>query len=684
SRTVQVLDEDIIARELAKSSNIGDLLGAQVPGFGAPTFLDIDRTQTLRGREPLYLFDGVPLGFNGGGGFQRSPLVKFDSGTVGRVEVLYGPTAIYGAGATGGVIQFFSVDAPPDEALEVNLRQQVTVYPGAEDVFDSDSVSWLSSVRLAGTLDRFDYVAAASYDAQNGVIDGNGDLANPVFYGFSDDTSYYLKLGYEPTDEQRLTTFFNYVDRDFQDTAFNTEITDDGFAIGVQGDKADRVVYGGDNAPSDEKYTFSVAYDHANLFGNQVRLQYYDREDDITGKLVRILPFGSVSANNTPLNYQQSSKDTTTGYRFQLGRGFGDRFNVLVGADYEEQEREADAVVYDLGTLDMPNRVVVEPVVTGLFAYPFTLETWGVFAQLEFDVNDTLRLSGGIRHEDAKYDIGSGLRLFDPEQLVRPGGSGQDDGQAWNVGFTYDLLDSLTVYGSYAEGFEIPSLSQVAFLIPPDEVLESNDAVTPQIVDNYELGVRGFYQTLTYTVSLFYSESDFGQLFLYDPVTRIGEYQRAPEENYGFELSAAWQVTDPFIVEATFSWAEGSFDPDGDGPEGNVAQSGLDIQPWKAVINASYDVNGWLSLNARALAVGDRDAAFEDAVDLWEAEGYEVFDVGADLQLGPGLLSVQLTNLFDETYLTPASQSYVNNIAFASRVAGAPGRALTFVYDITF
>ena len=684
SRTVMVLDETVITSELAKSSNLGDLLGRQIPGFGAPSFVDITRNQTLRGREPLYLIDGVPLSFNGGGGFGRSPLVKFDSGIVERVEVLYGPTSLYGAGATGGVIQFFTANAPDDDEFALNLRQQVTLYPGADDTFSSDTVSWITSARAAGTVGRFDYIASISYDSQNGVIDGNGDLANPVYYGFSDDTSYFLKLGFEPDADQRIGMFISYVDRDFQDTDFTTEITDDGFAIGVEGDGSQNVVYAGDNEPKDEKMFFNFSYEHGDLWGNQLNLQVYDREDDIVGGLAVLIPFGSTSPQGIPFNYQASSLDTSTGVRLQIGRNFGERINLLVGADYEEQEREAPAVVYDLGPIGDPNFVITEPVVFGLFQYPFTLDTLGFFAQVEIEITDEFSLSGGVRHEDAEFEIGSGLRLFDLEQLIRPGGSGEDDGQAWNVGFTYNAIPEMTLYGSYAEGFQIPALAQLSGLVPPDEPLESNEAITPQIVESYELGVRGLVGSVNYSFAAFYSESDFGQLFLYDPVTRLGEYQRAPEDSYGFEITAGWQANSNLSLDGSFSWSEGNFDPDGDGPENDVAQSGLDIQPWKATLNIRYTINDRVSVNFQALAVGDRDRALDDEVDVWEVEGYEVYDLGFDIKIGPGMLFAQITNLFDNTYLTPTSQSYSNSAAFAPRVAGGPGRALSLVYDVDF
>ena len=684
SRTVIVLDQDVIAQELAKSSNIADMLGARVPGFGAPSHIDQLRTQTLRGREPLYLIDGVPLAFNGGAGFLQGPLVKFDSGTVGRVEVLYGPTSIYGAGAVGGVIQFFTQQAPRDRALEINLRQSATTYTESDDPLDDDALSWRSAIRAAGTVDRFDYVLSYSYDSQNGVYDGNGNIANPVYYGYTDDSSYFAKFGFEPDENQRVEAFYSYVDRDFDDRGYGVETTDNGYAIADESDTSNKFRYLGDNDPKDEKTFYSASYTHGDLWGNELRIQAYHREDDIREPLADLgIPPG---IPGLPDNYQNVKNDQSDGIRFQISRTFNDRVTVLLGADYEEQEREADAFVYDLGPLDDRSREVTEPIDEGLFLYPFTLDTLGLFTQVEVVITDELRLSGGVRHEDAEFEIGPGVRLFDFEQIDRQGGSGEDDGFAYNVGVTYDLTPGLTVYANYAEGYEIPSLSQVSSLVPPDQPLESDKAVEPQIVDNYELGLRGAAGPFNYALSGYYSESDYGQNFIYDAATGLGEYNRSPEETYGFEAVGGWQATLDLYLDASFSWTEGKFEPDNDG--NSVYQSSLDIQPWKATLNGRYDWNDDLSFNLQVLAVGDRDNAFKDEVDTWEVEGYEVFNVGMDYRhefnWGSGLLNVQVTNVFDKAYLTPSSQSYTNSPAFAPRVAAAPGRALVLNVDVTF
>src|SRR3546814_2548204 len=85
--------------------------------------------ESLRGRTPLYMVDGIP---------QSTPLrdgkrsgFTVDPAFVERVEVIYGANAIQGVGATGGVINYVTTTAP-------------------------ENGDWLNRVTLEGSTDDFE------------------------------------------------------------------------------------------------------------------------------------------------------------------------------------------------------------------------------------------------------------------------------------------------------------------------------------------------------------------------------------------------------------------------------------------------------------------------------------------------------------------------------------------------
>jgi iron complex outermembrane receptor protein len=593
---------------------------------------------------------------------------------------LPGPTAIYGAGASGGLIQFFTRDAA-DKPFAAEVRQQVTFYPGADEPLGEDALSWRSTALVSGDLGRFDYLAAISYDAQNGIVDGEGELVNPVFYGFANRTNYFLKAGLDFTADQRLEGLFNFSETEPDGRVF-APVFRGVFAGGVLSPSQTPFRYGSDNTPLNEKRHASLRYTHENVAGGVFTAQLYDRRDEIIGDFVdlRLSAASPFWPTTYPNNYQKTQMDESQGWRLQYARQFDERLNLVVGVDFERQERVSNGLVFALPANFDTTRDVTIPVRSALFNYPFELETLGIFLQADYELTPRLRVSGGLRREDASFVIGGGVGLFDAIQANRPGGSGEEGGQAFNVGAIYDVDDTVSVFGSFAQGFEIPNLNQVSNLVPANAPLRSSAAVEPQITDNYELGVRGRLGGIAYSAAIYRSESEFGQTFIYNPATGFGEYTRAPRRITGLEVALDWQATERLNLQGSFGWADGEFDPDGAGPRGFVAISSLDVQPWKAVIQADYRASDRLRFNGQVLAVGDRDQAFEDRVDAFEIDGYVIADAGLSYQFGPGELGVQVTNLFDRQYLPPASQTYRGNANFRPRVTAGPGRGVSLAY----
>lgn len=691
ARTAIVIGPAEVEENLARSSNINDLVALAIPGFGPPIQNDITRAQSLRGRAAQILIDGVPLDFNGGGGSGLSVFAKFDPEIIGRLEVLYGPNTVYGAGATGGVIQFFTREASK-EAFALRFRQQFSTFTGAPNLYDDLALSYKTTVQASGTVNIVDYLFSYSFDSINGQFDAEGDLSNPVFYGFEDEKTYFAKVGINPTPDIRIEGSFNFIELNPDGRVFQSSITDDGRAIGSVDTNQLEFNFGSFNQPINEKEFYNVRYTHNNLLGGELAAQYFGRTEEVIGGFIdlRALAASPTWPTGWPDNYQAFFTDEGEGYRLQYSRAVGERLNLLGGIDYQEQTRGSEAVVFTLDPDFDETRNVSEPNRTDLFLFPFTVETTGLFLQADFKATDRLRFSAGVRNEDVSFEIGSGTRVFETTldengvQVARPGGSGENNGIAFNFGASFDATDWLTVYGSFAQGFEIPALSVVAGQTPPDAPLQGDDAVEPQIVDNYEIGFKGAYGIWDYNFAAFFSDSELGTNFLYNPETLAGEYNRAPQENYGFETIVGVEPTDNLRIQGAFSWNDGDFDGDGDGPGGFEPLSGLDVQPYKLTLNVNYDVSERLSLNSVLLNVGDRDRAFDEGIDLYPFEGYTQLDVGASYEVGPGRLNVQLTNVLNEDYVTIGNQTYINNPRFAPRVVGAPGRRINVAYDVTF
>ena len=134
----------------------------------------------------------------------------------------------------------------------------------------------------------FDYFLSYSFDSVNGVYDGEGDLNNPVFYGFEDEKTYFAKIGFNPTPEQRLEGSFNFIELIEDGRVFTSSITDDGRAIGQEDPNQTPFNYGSDNQPINEKEFYNLRYTHDNLFGGEFDAQVFGRSEDRVRSLIEL------------------------------------------------------------------------------------------------------------------------------------------------------------------------------------------------------------------------------------------------------------------------------------------------------------------------------------------------------------------------------------------------------------
>jgi iron complex outermembrane recepter protein len=127
--TVEIIDETEIEQQTALGASAVETVAALIPSF-SPTRQKLSGAgETLRGRSPLFLVDGVP---------QSTPLrddsrdgFTIDPFFIDRVEVIFGSNAIQGVGATGGVVNYVTA-APPNRRPAEGRRGAVRPRPGPD------------------------------------------------------------------------------------------------------------------------------------------------------------------------------------------------------------------------------------------------------------------------------------------------------------------------------------------------------------------------------------------------------------------------------------------------------------------------------------------------------------------------------------------------------------------------
>ncbi|MEM7707312.1 MAG: TonB-dependent receptor [Pseudomonadota bacterium] len=674
-RSVRVFDGEELENLQAQTNSVQEILGKLIPGFAPPVTEGSAGSLTLRGRAPLFLIDGVPIASNTN--FSRY-LDKFDPMTIDRIEVVYGPTALYGAGATGGVIQFFTKPANTD-SLKIEAGSQLRAYVTGEDNFDSDSQLRQFYASVSGPVnDRLSVYGYASYADTGGVARAEGDLL-PGRSQFVDDISFLGKARLQMTEAQALTLTLNATELDYQDASFefSRSIADDGTVIAARNPAP--LSYA--EPPTNEFFFASLDYAHEDVLGGRVSAQLYYSESEFLNPASDIRPllmrFGGPFPDFFPGLWQTGRITDEFGLRTQFSRQFDNGLNITVGLDYNDAE--SDSLLPISSEADFDQTLFLDAAVRAQQTPPYTLDATGLFVEAGMPVTDRVSLSAGLRWDEFDYEvIGPYDVVFTFQPGERPGGSGSSDDISWNTGINFDLTDRTVLFANYSEGFTIPSLGFIGNNVPPGVPVSDSRLVEPIITESIEVGIRGNAGPLQFAAAAYTTDSDFSTAIGVDPATGLAVRDRAPIDIYGVEASVLWNVNDRFSVESAITWVEGEVDPNNDGNELDVTTQ--DVPPVKFWITPRYQITSKWSIFGQLFYVADRDEAFEDGTDPAPVESYTLFDLGSSYRYNDNFdVGLQITNLFNREYIPAGEASFI-----PGRVFSGPGRAVTLNLDFRF
>ena len=668
-RSVTVIDQDDLERQLTFTNSLPDILGNLVPGLGAPPRDDRTNFLRLRGRPIVVLIDGVPQTPNNDS-FATS-LSTIDPAQVERIEVLRGPSAIYGDGGTGGVINIITKTAT-DDPLDIDIATGVEASLTSDE---SDRFGYSGQVDISAATERADGIFSLSYDVVDGQFDADGNRILPNGLNENERLGMLTKVGLNLTEQQRLGFSHSFF-RQWRNTeyTFDTAVAADpdaefGRALRIGDDGADY-----EERPRQINHVVNVTYRNEDVFGSQLDAQAYYRNTDEVGVFTDLRGLGLPQF--FPVLWQTALEDIEYGGRLQLDSPIGSAANLLWGVDFSRNETASPLLISDVDDLDENQEVNV--IDDSLDRFPdYSLENLGLFAQASWDITDQVQISGGVRYENIAYSVDDYALAFQfPRE--RQGGSDSVDDVVFNAGVLYQPIPEIGLFASFAQGFSIPDIGGSLSLVPETFDAGSDLLLEPQKVNNYELGFRASFDRIQATVAGFYNDSELGSSVSLDPETGLGVIDRAPQRNYGVEVTLDWQPTDHWRLGNLFSWSEGENDIDDDGDF--LPLSTVQVQPFKFGLYVENETTpGWTN-RLDLLLIGVRDRSVDEGVDTVAAGGYTVVDFTSNIQLGSGKLTVGIGNLFNNQYLPVGEQLFFN----VSQRSPAPGRTLNVRYSMDF
>ncbi|MDR0204632.1 MAG: TonB-dependent receptor [Delftia acidovorans] len=653
-QTVQVFGQADIERQLALSTNSSDVLSNLIPSYTPSRGKMNGSGETLRGRTPLILIDGVP---------QSNPIRPtgreahtIDFSMVERVEVVQGANAINGLGATGGTINIIT-KRPENGSFTQKVDVQATTPTSG---LSGDTMAYKSSYSASGRKDRLDYLFSIAAEDQGLYRDARGRSigADNTQGDLMDSRSYDVlgKLGYWLDDNQRLQLSVN-----------RYQIKSQAGYIGVAGDRALGIpttsVPGRPEGtpPWNKVWTASIGYNHYDLAGMELStlLFYQDFEglfgadNSATFQDPRIAPSGTLYDQSRAVSSKLGSKVTLTksdllDHRLKLTTGF----DTLI--DKGKQD------LYGTGRTYVPES---------------EYRNLSLFLQGEYKPWDPLTLHAGIRRESADLRIDSYTTLARYNRVPVQGGTLKFNDTLYNLGLVFEASKHWNFYASYSEGLGMPDVGRVLRAInTPGQNVDDMQSLTPIITKSLELGTRLRHGDWEAEAGVFRSASDYGSR-----VIRVNDaFMLAREKNRidGVEASLGYRIHRDHRAKLSYVHTRGRYDSDGNGSL-DARLDGLNVAPDRLLATWTAQWGERLSSFVQIQHAFRR--SFDDPARNFS--GYTLVDASLGYKLPKGSLRLSVANLLNRDYISYYSQSA---LVEPMRYFAGRGRTLSVGYSLQF
>jgi iron complex outermembrane recepter protein len=661
---INVVSEAELERTISLTEDSTAVLARSVPGYSESSQAMNTIGETLRGRVPLRLFDGIPQSTPIRDGSRNGAFTDMDA--VGRIEVINGPSAAEGIGAAGGIINYIS-----KSATEPGTRISVTTRFGSQ--FDGDSENWKVGVNAFHKQDEFDLVFAGAFGDRGITYDANGrriGLSASSSVADSETKNFFVKAGtnFGADREQRLQFSASYF-----------KLSSKGNYHWVEGSRARGISDTAEPGPPlgtggvslagtefNEFKQYVATYRNDALFGGSFSADVYyadqamrlpgdnsaDRQDPL------IAPLGQLVDQSEIVSKKKGARTSWT--RPDL---FVSGLELHVGVDVVNDETQQ--------RLALTNRIWVPPM---------DYTSVGPYAQVSYDIGP-VTLSGGLRREDGEIKVNDYTTTYFRNRVFVQGGTLDYKDTLKNAGAIWRIGNGWSVFGSYSEGFTLPNIGiPLRNINRPGQSVDGILDLQAIVFDNKEGGFSWRGSRGSVGASYYESKSDLGASLSVDPATQDFVLNRAPVEIKGVDLTAEYRITPTLKVTGLYAHTSGKTAP-ASNPNGplSITMGVANISPDKVsgAVEWRFVPAGTVILGATSL-VG-RDINFGTSA-AEHTRGYTLYDLTVNYDTEKlGAFSLGVENLTNKFYFLSFSQIDFFRNYFAGR-----GRTVSLTYRYDF
>lgn len=651
---ISVIGQQELAAQYLIADDPSQALATYVPGY-APSRQKMTSTgESLRGRQPLILLDGIPQSNPLRAGMREGYFA--DSAIIERIEVIAGASAMQGMGATGGIINYITKTARQNGTTHgVSVR--------AATQFKSDNVDFKTGYSITHKEDGFDLLGYASVQRRGMGYDGNGNrLGIDNVQGDTLDThgnDLFLKVG-KDFGAQRLQFSINRFnlagDGDYVNDAGVPTSSEPGTAPGAP--------------PRNKVRSASVEYRHAELAGGAFTAQLFKHDFEALYGATAVATFQDARIAPVGTLYDQSHiVADKLGARMTWVRPdtFAVGLELTLGLDFLRDHTQQ--------RLAMTDRTWVPEL---------KFNSSAPFAQLEYDIGP-VTLRGGVRHERAELDVDTFTTLAAYGNRVVQGGSAEFSKSVGNVGAVWRFAPRWSMFVGSSEGFGLPDAGLVLRGVNRDgQSVAGLVALEPIITRNNEIGInwRGAHGQLG--LSRYDSRSKLGSVIRITSAG-VGLVERVPTVVKGWELSGDWRVLPLLSLFGSMATTDGKTAASAGAPL-DLALGARSQGPNKSVLGANWQPLPKTQVRLQATHLRDRDINLGRRVGTSNLEehfnGYTLVDVAATWDSPYGKLGVSVENLADRQYIGYYAQSA--SATDPSATYAGRGRTLAVNWSRTF
>lgn len=565
-------------------------------------------------------------GFSGGRGFSG---VR-DTTNIDSIEIIKGPgSALYGRSEPGGTVNILTKKPQFNEEGYLSIEAGSDAF-GRLELDYTNGVSDKVAIRINGS-----YEDAESY---RDTIETKKIALTPSIYAeFSDKTNmlYEFELVDQEIPFDRGIPVIDGVD--LPSSRFVGEPNDGPMEVKATGHQLSL-----DHTLTDT-WSLSIGAGYRDS-----SLQGYSSDTELSPGRQQLYTDGETL--NRQRRYRDYDAKDTSG-RFELAGDLdtaGLAHNLLIGADIYDYELHSlqNRFRAGWGSGDTTYAINVFNPVYGQAApevAPLTdrleeQQAWGVYLQDRLHISEALKITAGVRYDSIEQDVTNnfqGTTASQSSNEVSP-----------RFGITYDVIESVTLYANYSEGFR-----------PNSGADFQGNTFEPEKSESLEAGVKWTASDQDITASLALFNTDKSNILTSDPVNSGFSAALGEAESRGVELEFSADITDSTNFSGNYSYINAQTVND----TVNL-DWGVDIPAGSDLINIpDHSANAFLAhianisgteveVGVHVQHVGERLG--ETINPDYQLDAYTLVNLFGTVQLSEGLgLHMSVNNITDEDYI---------------------------------